>query len=62
MKKSQLRQIIKEEIKKALHENESQLNEFNPRPYRNKLSKKQTFDMLEKYYNSIEIDGQKKCY
>lgn len=61
MKKSQLRQIIKEEIKNVLHENESQLNEFNPRPYRNKLSKKQTFDMLEKYYNSIEIDGQKNA-
>jgi len=61
MKKSQLRQIIKEEIKNVLHKNESQLNEFNPRPYRNKLSKKQTFDMLEKYYNSIEIDGQKNA-
>ncbi len=61
MKKSQLRQIIKEEIKNVIHENESQLNEFNPRPYRNKLSKKQTFDMLEKYYNSIEIDGQKNA-
>jgi len=61
MKKSQLRQTIKEEIKNVLHENESQLNEFNPRPYRNKLSKKQTFDMLEKYYNSIEIDGQKNA-
>ena len=29
------------------------------KPIKTKLSKKDTFDMLEKYFNSIEIDGQK---
>ena len=37
------------------------LKESNESLNEGKLSKKQTFDMLEKYYNSIEIDGQKNA-
>ena len=48
-------QLIKEALTPDfLKESNESLNE-------GKLSKKQTFDMLEKYYNSIEIDGQKNA-